>query len=126
MGVDQVSALITMPGKVKLPDALLRHGVQIGLRIEAVIDAADVDIVDVEQDGAVRALGDLAQEFPFAHVGLLQSQVARYVFEQELPTERILYLADAGDHMRQRLLVIGEWQEIVQVLSADSGPAQVI
>src|ERR1700688_2539881 len=29
MGIDQVAALIAMPGKVKLPDALLRHRVQI-------------------------------------------------------------------------------------------------
>src|SRR5882757_11210746 len=124
MGVDQVSALITMPGKVKLPDALLRHGVQIDLRVEAVIDATDVDVVDVEQDGTVRALGDLAQEFPFAHVGLLISQIARYVFKQELLPKRILYLADAGDHMRQRLLVIGERQQVVQVPSADAGPTE--
>src|SRR6266700_3932949 len=77
MGIDQVTALITVPGKVKLPDALLRDGVQIDLRVEAVIDATDVDVVDVEQNGTVRALGDFAQELPFAHVGLSKSQIAR-------------------------------------------------
>ncbi len=90
------------------------------------IDAAHVDVVDVEQDGAVRALRHLAQEFPFAHVGFVEGEIAGHVFQQDLPPEGVLDLTDPRDHRGQRFFGIGKRQEIVQVASVDSGPTEVI
>ena len=99
---------------------------QVGQRVEAVIDAADVDVVDVEQDGAVGALRNFAQELPFAHLGRLIGEVAGDVFQQDLPAEGVLHLTDPRHHDVQRLLGVGQGKKIVQVASFDSGPAQMI
>src|SRR5438445_3217026 len=45
MSIDQMTALIAVARQMELPDAPLRHSVQIRFRVEAVIDAAHVDLV---------------------------------------------------------------------------------
>jgi hypothetical protein len=52
--------------------------------------------------------------------------VARHIFECQPPPEKILHLADAIDDVVERLLGIGDRQEIVQVHAMDAGPAQMI
>ena len=126
VSVDEMTAEIAVAGEMKLAHSGFRDGLQVGQRVEAVIDAADVDIVDVEQDGAIRALRDLAQEFPFAHLGGVEGQIARDVLQQDLPPEGVLHLTDSRHDRSERLLRVGQGQEIVQVASVDPGPAQMI
>src|SRR3989344_636886 len=49
MGIDDVITEITMTGEMKLLHPLPRYGCEISARVESVIKAADVDVVDVEQ-----------------------------------------------------------------------------
>ena len=51
--VDEVGALILMAGEMHLLHALERNAGEEGMRIEFMIDAAHVDIVDVEQQQTV-------------------------------------------------------------------------
>ena len=63
MSVDQMAAEIAVARKMKLTHAVRRDGLQISQRVKAVIYAADIDIVDVEQDGAfAQALRQLASD----------------------------------------------------------------
>src|SRR5580698_1746419 len=120
MRVDQMSAEIAVPGEMKLANPVRGDRLQISQRIEAMIDAADINIVDVEEDGAVRPLRDLAQKFPFVHVGGMKGQIARDIFKQQLPSQRVLYLAHPFYDRGECFFRVGKGQEIVQVASLDS------
>ena len=98
VGVDEMTAEIAVAGQVKLPHSGFRDGMQVGQGVEAVIHAADVDVVDVEQDGAIRSLRDFAQKLPLAHLGGLIGQVAGDVFQQNLPSQGLLHLTDPRHH----------------------------
>src|SRR6202011_4210012 len=49
VSVDEMSAEIAVAGKMKLTNPVLRYRPQVGQRVDAVIDAADVDIVSSEE-----------------------------------------------------------------------------
>ena len=86
--VDQMAAHIAVAGQMKLTHPILRHGPQVRQRVEAMIDAADVDIVDVEQDGAVGALAQPRAETPTRSSRIcMEGEIARDVFQQDLPPE---------------------------------------
>src|SRR5262249_18531861 len=91
-----------------------------------VVGRADEDVVDVEQDAAIRLLGDGGKELPFRHRRVPEGDVARDVLEQDAAPEPILDLPDATDDMVDRLVGVGERQQIVRVAMAVAAPAQVI
>ena len=82
VSIDEMTAEIAVTGQMELAHPRWRDRRQVGQWVETMIDAADVDIVDVEQDGAVGALRDFAQELPFAHLGCLIGQIARDILQQ--------------------------------------------
>ena len=56
VGVDDVGFLVAMTGDMELHDAVARHAVQEIVGGEAVIEGADIDVVDVEQEPAIGTL----------------------------------------------------------------------
>ena len=111
---------------MELLHAVDRHAAQIGERIEAVIDAADVHVVDVEQQPAIGALGDLAQEFPFGHLVGGEADVAGDVLQHQPAAEHVLHGVHAADDVPHGLLGERQRHQVVQVHAVDAGPAQVI
>ena len=106
-----------------------RPGVIIGQKgpdIEAVVDAADIDVVHIEQQMAIGAAHQLRNEFPFAQFVCRVSDIARYVFEQNPAAEKILHLLHAIRQMPQRRFGVRHRQQIVQIVMIDARPAQVI
>ena len=126
VGVDDVALLVAMTGHMELHDAVARHAVQEIVGGEAVIEGADIDVVDVEQEPAIGARRDLAHELPFGHLRLAEGDVARHVLERQPAAEEVLHLADALDHVVERLLGVGDGQKVVQVHAVHAGPAQMI
>ena len=57
VGVDDVRALVRVAGQVVLHDAVGGDRVDVLVRVEAVVERADVDVVHVEQQAAVGLLG---------------------------------------------------------------------
>jgi hypothetical protein len=60
MGVDDMGAHVAVAGHMKLHHAIRRNSIEEGHRIVAVVEGADIDVVDVEQQpasGAARQLG---------------------------------------------------------------------
>ena len=78
------------------------------------------------RDRTVGAARDFAQELPLGHLRGAVGQIARDVLEQDLPPEEILYFAHARDDAGERLLGVGQRQEIVHIASLDARPAQMI
>ena len=62
--VEQVRPLVAVPREVELPDAIARNAVDERDGIEAVVARADEDVVHVEQQPAVGALGQRARGTP--------------------------------------------------------------
>src|SRR5690606_9050870 len=87
VSVDQVCVLSAVAGEMDLPDAVARKRREILARVEAVIDAADVYVVHIEQQQAVAACSELRKELVFAHLRLREGDVARNVLDQDLPSE---------------------------------------
>ena len=89
--VDQVIAVILVSGKVYLLHAFGGNGVEILERVELMVDRAHVDVVDIEQDQAIGAPGDLAEELPFGEVRIAERHVARDILQQDSATEEVLH-----------------------------------
>ena len=122
MGIDQQPSVIIVhdgvTGEMDLLNKCGGHGGDIGVRIEAVILRADVDIVDVEQDAAAAALCNGDEKIPFAHRRIDELQIARYILDENLPLQAILHAADARSRLLQRFGGIGQGQQVVEVLAA--------
>ena len=62
--IENVFLELRMAGDVDLPDAMVRHVVQIIVGIEVVVLRRDVNVVHIEQNSAVGALDHFAQRIP--------------------------------------------------------------
>src|SRR5581483_9232775 len=121
----------TQRGAVEACEVDLLHGmrrdrVQIAQRIETVVDAADVDVVDVEQDAAAAAPGNQVEKLPFRDGRFGELEIARYVLDQDAATEVILSLIDVAAHHLERLFGVRQRQQIVEMEAVDRTPAQMI
>ena len=63
------------------------------MRVEFVVEGADIDVVDVEQDLAVGALRELGDELPFGELGGGVGDVARHVLQHQPAAEMVLHRA---------------------------------
>lgn len=66
MRVDNVAAAITVSGQMDLLDTLGRQRIDELVRIETMVETAHIDVIHVQQQQAIGALGDLVDEFPLA------------------------------------------------------------
>ena len=96
-------AVACVAGHVDLAHAAHRQRIDEGARIESEILAADVDVVDVEQQCAAGTRCDRGQEIPFGELRMLEGHVGRDVFDEQLHAEKILRLAPPGARAAPRL-----------------------
>jgi hypothetical protein len=94
--------------------------------LEAVVRGAHEDVVHVEEDAAVGAGRDRAQECPLGHRRVREGDVARDVLQQDATPEGVLDLPHAIDDVRQRLVGVRQRQKVVGIVTADASPAEVI
>ena len=126
VGIDDMGAQIQVTGEMELPHPVDRDTVEIGEWIETMIEGTHINIVDVEQDQAVGFGGDGGEKFPLGHHGCVVSQIAGDIFQQNLPPEKILHLSHPCNDVPQGFFGVGQRQQVVQVQTADAGPAQMI
>ncbi len=124
--VDQMRARVRMSRQMDLPDAVDRHAGDVIERRKAVIDRVYVDIVHVEQDAAVGALGDSGQELPFGHRGVLVGQVARNILDQNAPAQPLLHVADSRRGRGHRFFGERQREQIVRVMPSERAPAKMV
>jgi hypothetical protein len=110
----QVLGLDVMPGDMRIDDALARQRLEEGQRVVAVVDAVDVDVVDVQQQAAVGALQHRQQEFEFAHP-CARRGVVRDVLHRDRPLQDVLHAADARGDIFDRLGGEGNRHQVVQM-----------
>ena len=124
--VDDVRAVVGVPGDVKLHDAIEGDGVEVGRRVEAVVVRGDVDVVHVEQDPAVGLLGEAREKLPLVHRRAGELDVRRRVLERDRRAEEVLHRAHAARDVAERLLGVRHRQEVVRVLLRHARPAKVV
>ncbi|MNM75704.1 hypothetical protein D3C81_874990 [compost metagenome] len=118
-------ALIGKAGEVDLADGVQADGGQVVGAVEAVIDAADIEVVEIQQDGAATAALQLSQEGPLAHLAG-QLQIGRGVLDQQLATQALLHPLYLVAQMAERGPGIGHRQQVVEVTPAYAAPAQML
>src|SRR5450631_3043784 len=126
MGIDEAASALVESGEVYLGHGAARDCSEKSVRVEAVIDRVDVDVVDVEEQLAAGASGDGGDEFPFAHRIIVEAHVGRHIFDQQRPPESALHGVDAFANERQRFF--GKWQrkKLVEVPAVDMAPAKML
>lgn len=118
-----MGAHMAMTGHVKLYHPILWNAFKEGMRVVTVIESADIDIIDVEQQPAPGAAGKLAQELPFRHLGIAELNVGRDILQHQSAAQIILNQLNAAHDVIERLACIGYRQQIVQALAMHAGPA---
>src|ERR1700683_551847 len=76
VSIDEIVAVVLMPGEVYLLHALARNGMQVAVGIKFVIDAAHEDIVDVEQNEAIGLLRHRLEELPLREARVAKADIA--------------------------------------------------
>ncbi|EWS62699.1 hypothetical protein Y695_04069 [Hydrogenophaga sp. T4] len=90
-----------------------------------VVDAGDVNIVDIEQQATAGAVDYLAQEVAFAPGRADELDVGGRVLQQQGTPEAALHLVDVLAHALQRGQVVGQGQQVVEEHATVAGPGQV-
>src|SRR6185437_5893226 len=109
MRVDQNAVCHAMTRQMKLSYLVNIDAVQICGGIVAMIDRADVNVVDVEQEPTTRTLCDFREKLPLRHFRMSERQIARNIFKEHLSSESILNLVNPSDHVIDRFLGKREW-----------------
>lgn len=125
-GLAALDLLHGMAGEVDLSDRLRRQGVQVGHGVPAVVARADVDVVDIAEDAAPRALRHLGDEFPFGNGRVRVAKVARRVLDQDSALQPILCLIHMAADEVERLVGHGQRQQVGQVGAARHAPGEVL
>src|SRR5947209_3083597 len=121
-----MGALVAVARQMELDDPLHRYGVDVLLCAESMVEGTDEDIVDVEQDAAVRFLAHRAQELPFRQRRSSKVHVTRNVLDQNVPAESLLYLSNPACDVLHHFFRIRQGQQVVQIASSNSGPAEMV
>jgi two-component system OmpR family sensor kinase len=96
--------------KEYVDDAISGNPVEERHRIVAVVEGADIDVVDVEQQPASGAARQFGQEFPFRHFGIVELDVGRDILEHDGAAEKVLHQLDAADDVIEGLAGVGDRQ----------------
>ncbi len=124
--VEKVRSLVRVAGEVVLDDAVVGEGVEVGDGIEAVVDGAHVDVVDVEEHPAVGVAEQPVEERPLGDRRRAELDVGRRVLEDERPLEDVRDGLHPPRDVLQGLLRVGEGQQVVRVAAHDAREAEVV
>src|ERR1017187_369050 len=113
--IEEVRPLVGVSGEVVLHDAVGRQRIDVGDGVEAVVYGAHVDVVHVEEHPAVGVSQEAREERGLGHRGGPELQVRRGVLEDERPFEQLGDLLHPTHDVAQRLLVVGQGQEVVRI-----------
>ena len=111
---------------MNLSDALSRDRGQIRFRIIPVVGGTNVQIVYIEQDATIRLRRDSGEEFPFWHARMVEDQVAGDILDEDLSAKLFLNGLHSRGHMVDGLFCIGQWEQVMCIVSATTAPAQVV
>ena len=90
------------------------------------IDGADEHVADVEQKTAAGPARDLAQEIRLRPRAFREHDIGRGIFEQHRSPERVLHFVDMLRHTGERLVGIGQGQEVVEERALVGRPGEVL
>src|SRR6056297_2013763 len=121
---DQVFGLVMVAGNVDVGDAFGWQTVEESVCVIAVIDAVDVNIVDVEEEFAVGALDHGLDEIQLAHIRTGIGVVGN-VFHSGLAFKQVLDSTDAIGDPGHGLLKKGQGHQLIQ-MAMFGAVAQVI
>ena len=84
------------------------------------------DVVDVEQQAAAAPPHQLGEKFRLREGRMAKAQIARRVLDRDLPAQSLLKPPDIANDDVERLLGIGQRQQVVEVAAAVHAPRQMI
>src|SRR5579875_1879823 len=122
VAIEQVTTKVGMTREMILDYALGRDGIDIAVRVEAVVEGVDVDVVDVKQNGAVGFFRYRTHKVPLLQLAATPAQVAGDVFQRDWLLQNVLNFANPARDMRDHLTVVGERQQVVEIVPASAGP----
>src|SRR4029077_8980613 len=126
VGIENVFFVLGVSGDVDLGHALDGNALQVFKRIKIMIAGGNVNIVDVEQDAAVRVFHHFVEELPFRHFGDVELGVTAYVFHRDGHFQEIARLTYFLRRAFGGLKRIGHGQKVVRITAIHAAPAQVI
>src|ERR1700730_2280496 len=109
-----------------LRDAFRGDAIDVSKRIETVVLRGNVNIVYVEQDAAIGALGDFVQEFPLGHFGDVKFGVAADVLDSDGNFDEVAHFTDFLRGDARCFKSVGHGKQVVRVAAIHAAPAEVV
>jgi len=89
------------------------------------IHAGDMDIVHIQQQSAAGAADHRRDEIRLGQGRGSEFDIGGRIFQQQAPPQALLHLVDMRANPRERALVIGNGQEIIEKSAAVATPGQM-
>src|SRR5262249_55150748 len=99
---------------------------QVVARIEAVIACAHEDVIDIAEDAAVGPRGDLGHELPFRERGMAETQIGRWILDEDLAPQKILRHLDVAADDVERFLGERQRQQVGEMSPIDRVPCEML
>src|SRR5262245_37954816 len=130
MIVDQhgtIGRVITrMTRHMDLPDGIAGEAGDPGACVKADVVSRHIDIVDVEQQPTAGTSGELGKELRFAHDRLGEVDIGREILDEDLALQGRLRQIDVAGKDRERLFVVRDRQEVIQVDPVADAPGKML
>ena len=117
--------LLGKTGQVNFADRVEVDSRQIVVHLQAVIDRAHMEVVEIEQDAATAAPSQLGQKLGLPHLPR-QLQVGGGILDEQLSAQCLLHPIYLVAHVQKSGPGVGHGQQIVEIAPADAAPAQVL
>ena len=114
------------PGQVNFADMCQWHGADRGVGVIAVVDAAHMHIVHVQQQPAAGAPQHLGQKCSLVPGGSRKLDISGRVFQQHTPPQVRLHLVDVVAYPLQCVGVVRQRQQVVEKRVAVRRPRKML
>src|SRR5436309_2335976 len=115
-----------MASEMNLADELGRNVVEPGRGVVRKIVCADRDVVDVDQQLAAAAAGQLAKKAGLAPLVIAERQIMRWVLDEDLAIDRVLHAFDIRAESAQHLVRARYRQKVWKAAPVEARPGEML
>src|SRR5258707_4401686 len=126
MRIQNVLFKLGVPRDMDLRHALCRNTIYVIMGIEIVVSGRHINIVDVQEDAAIRQFHHFGKKLPLRHLRNVEFGITAYVLHSNRYLKKVPHFTNFLCGEAGSLEGIGHGQQVVTVGPIDAAPAQMV